>query len=225
MLKKYLPYGIILILIPLILVSGTFLFSEKSYSVVSVMLAILACIPFFISFESKKNATRKLVLIAVMIALSVAGRFIFAPIPFFKPITAMVIISAVYLGKDAGFLVGAMTAVISNIYFGQGPWTPFQMFGWGITGFFAGVLSNQILRSKLIMIIYAIISGFTYSFILDFWTTVWTDGTFNISRFIAITATSLPVTLVYAVSNIIFLLLLFKPIGKKIKRVKVKYGL
>lgn len=225
MLKKYLPYGIILILIPLILVSGTFLFSEKSYSVVSVMLAILACIPFFISFESKKNATRKLVLIAVMIALSVAGRFIFAPIPFFKPITAMVIISAVYLGKDAGFLVGAMTAVISNIYFGQGPWTPFQMFGWGITGFFAGVLSNQILRSKIIMIIYAIISGFTYSFILDFWTTVWTDGTFNISRFIAITATSLPVTLVYAVSNIIFLLLLFKPIGKKIIRVKVKYGL
>lgn len=225
MLKKYLPYGIILILIPLILVSGTFLFSEKSYSVVSVMLAILACIPFFISFESKKNATRKLVLIAVMIALSVAGRFIFAPIPFFKPITAMVIISAVYLGKDAGFLVGAMTAVISNIYFGQGPWTPFQMFGWGITGFFAGVLSNQILRSKLIMIIYAIISGLTYSFILDFWTTVWTDGTFNISRFIAITATSLPVTLVYAVSNIIFLLLLFKPIGKKIIRVKVKYGL
>lgn len=75
------------------------------------------------------------------------------------------------------------------------------------------------------MIIYAIISGLTYSFILDFWTTVWTDGTFNISRFIAITATSLPVTLVYAVSNIIFLLLLFKPIGKKIIRVKVKYGL
>ncbi len=225
MLKKYLPYGIILILIPLILVSGTFLFSEKSYSVVSVMLAILACIPFFISFESKKNATRKLVLIAVMIGLSVAGRFIFAPIPFFKPITAMVIISAVYLGKDAGFLVGAMTAVVSNIYFGQGPWTPFQMFGWGITGFFAGVLSNQILRSKILMIIYAIISGLTYSFILDFWTTVWTDGTFNISRFIAITATSLPVTLVYAVSNIIFLLLLFKPIGKKIIRVKVKYGL
>ena len=225
MLKKYLPYGIILILIPLILVSGTFLFSEKSYSVVSVMLAILACIPFFISFESNKNATRKLVLIAVMIGLSVAGRFIFAPIPFFKPITAMVIISAVYLGKDAGFLVGAMTAVISNIYFGQGPWTPFQMFGWGITGFFAGVLSNQILKSKILMIIYAIISGLTYSFILDFWTTVWADGTFNISRFIAITAASLPVTLVYAVSNIIFLLLLFKPIGKKIIRVKVKYGL
>ncbi len=225
MLKKYLPYGIILILIPLILVSGTFLFSEKSYSIVSVMLAILACIPFFISFESKKNATRKLVLIAVMIALSVAGRFIFAPIPFFKPITAMVIIAAVYLGKDAGFLVGAMTAVISNIYFGQGPWTPFQMFGWGITGFFAGVLSDQIIKSKPIMIIYAIMSGFAYSFILDFWTTVWADGAFNISRFIAITATSLPVTLVYAVSNIIFLLLLFKPIGKKIMRVKVKYGL
>lgn len=84
MLKKYLPYGIILILIPLILVSGTFLFSEKSYSVVSVMLAILACIPFFISFESKKNATRKLVLIAVMIALSVAGRFIFCTYPLFQ---------------------------------------------------------------------------------------------------------------------------------------------
>lgn len=225
MLKQFIKYAILLVLIPLTIIFGVIIFPEKSYSVVSFLLSVFACVPFFISFENKKTATRKLVIIAVMTALSVAGRFIFAPIPFFKPTTALVIITAVYLGKDAGFLTGALSAVISNFYFGHGPWTPFQMFAWGLVGFIAGLLSNPILRSNVVLIIYSAISGIMYSLILDIWTTLWTDGYFNIERFIAITATSLPVTAVYAVSNVIFLLLLLNPIGRKIQRITIKYGL
>ncbi len=225
MLKKYLSFTIILVAVPIIIFIGAYLFPQKSYGVVSFLLAILACLPFFISFENKKTATRKIVIIAVMTALSVAGRFIFAPIAFFKPITALVIITAVYLGKDAGFLTGALTALISNFYFGQGPWTPFQMFAWGVIGFIAGVLSNPILKSKIVMIIFAIASGFLYSLILDVWTTLWTDGYLNLSRFIAFTITSFPMTVVYAISNVIFLFILLKPIGKKLDRIKTKYGL
>lgn len=225
MLKKYAPYIIILLIAPVIIFAGAFLFPQKSYVAVSFLLATLACIPFFISFENKNTTTKRIVIIAVMTALSVAGRFIFAPIAFFKPITALVIITAVYLGKDAGFLTGALSALISNFYFGQGPWTPFQMFAWGIIGFIAGILSNQILRCKVVMIIYAILSGVLYSFILDIWSTMWIDGSLSLTRFIVTTATSLPITAVYAVSNVIFLLLLLKPIGKKLERIKTKYGL
>ncbi len=225
MLKRTFRYILILGAVPALILLGSFLFPEKSYAVISILLVIFACIPFFISFENRKTSVRTLVIIAIMTALSVAGRFIFSPIPFFKPVTAIVIITAVYFGGEAGFLTGSLSAVISNFYFGQGPWTPFQMFAWGIVGFIAGLLSNQILRRKVIMIIYSLASGVIYSFIMDLWTTLWSDGYFNLTRFLASCATSAPITIIYSVSNLIFLLILLKPIGKKLDRVKIKYGL
>lgn len=225
MVKKIVKYAVICTVIPLTIILGFCLFPDRSYAVVSLLLVIFACVPFFISFENKKSSSRTLVIIAVMTGLSVAGRFIFSPIPFFKPVTALVIITAIYLGPEAGFLTGALSAVISNFYFGQGPWTPFQMFAWGIIGFIAGLLSDKIIRSKIVMIIYALLSGVLYSFIMDVWTTLWSDGYFNLSRFIGSVISAAPVTAVYAVSNVIFLLLALKPIGKKLDRVKTKYGL
>ena len=80
-----------------------------------------------------------------MVALSVTGRFI----PFFKPVTALTVLTAVYLGGEAGFLCGALSAVISNFWFGQGPWTPFQMLAWGMIGLFAGLLASPLKRSRI----------------------------------------------------------------------------
>lgn len=122
-------------------------------------------------------------MLAVMTALSVAGRFIFAPIPFFKPVTAMVVIAGMYFGAEFGFLTGALSAVISNFYFGQGAWTPFQMFSWGIIGFIAGILSSRLIRSKIILVIYGALAGVVYSLIMDIWTVLWMDGMFNPARF------------------------------------------
>lgn len=225
MLNKIIRYIFILCAVPIIILTGSFLFPEKSYAVISVLLVIFASVPFFISFENRKTSTRTLVIIAIMTALSVAGRFIFSPIPFFKPVTALVIITAVYFGSEAGFLTGALSAVISNFYFGQGPWTPFQMFAWGIVGFIAGLLSSQILKNKIIMMLYSLLSGVIYSFVMDIWTTLWSDGYFNLARFLASSVTSAPITAIYSISNLIFLLVLLKPIGRKLDRVKIKYGI
>lgn len=224
MCKKIIKYAILFIGIPLLLALGFFVMRDKGYAYISLGLAVFACIPFFMSFEKKKNSARRLVLIAVMTALSVAGRFVFAPIPFFKPVTAVVVITALYMGEECGFLVGSLSAVISNFYFGQGPWTPFQMFAWGTVGFFAGVLRNPMLKYKLVLALYGLFSGALYSVLMDVWTTLWVDGTFNLARFLAAVASAAPVTLVYAVSNVLFLLVLTKPIGKKLERVIVKYG-
>lgn len=221
-MRKALIYIVPLLLIPAAVITGAVI-GDRSYAAVSAIVALLSCVPFFLGFESKKHSSRRLVILAVMTALSVAGRFIFAPVPFFKPVTAIVIISAVYFGGEFGFLTGALSAVLSNFYFGQGPWTPFQMLAWGLIGFIAGLLADPLKRSKLALIIYAVISGFLYSAVMDVWTTMWADGGFNLNRFLALTATSLPITAVYIVSNIIFLLVLMKVIGVKIERLITKY--
>lgn len=223
--KKVIKYLCVFLVAPLIVLCGVFFLGDRKYAFVSLALSVVACIPFFISFEKGKNDARRIVIIAVMTALSVAGRFVFAPIPFFKPVTAIVIITAIYLGAEAGFITGAFSAVVSNFYFGQGPWTPFQMFAWGLIGFLAGLLAKRLLESKVLLIIFGALSGVVFSFIMDVWTTLWADGTFNIARFIASITTAAPFTVVYMVSNVIFLLLLTKPIGRKLQRLKTKYGI
>ena len=99
------------------------------------------------------------------------------------------------------------------------------MFAWGLIGFLAGLLAKRLLESKVLLIIFGALSGVVFSFIMDVWTTLWADGTFNIARFIASITTAAPFTVVYMVSNVIFLLLLTKPIGRKLQRLKTKYGI
>lgn len=223
--KKVITYICVFLIAPIIVFAGVFLFDDRKYAFVSLALSVLACVPFFVSFERGKNDSRRIVIIAVMTAISVAGRFVFAPIPFFKPVTAIVIITAIYLGSEAGFITGAFSAVVSNFYFGQGPWTPFQMLAWGLIGFLAGLLAKRLMESKLLLVVYGAVSGVAFSFIMDIWTTLWADGTFNISRFIASITTAAPFTLVYMISNVVFLILLTKPIGSKLQRLKTKYGI
>lgn len=216
---------LLLLCIPIIVILGAVIFREKYYAWISLCVAVITCLPLFYCFERKESSSKELIVIAVMVALSVAGRFIFAWLPGFKPVTAMTIIAAVWLGKEAGFAVGSFTAVISNFYFGQGPWTPFQMFAWGVLGFIAGLLSKQLQKRKITLYIFGAFSGILFSFVMDIWTTVWAEGDFRISRYIAILVSSLPVTIEYAVSNVIFLLILAKPIAEKLDRIKKKYGL
>lgn len=216
---------IMCVLVPLVVYLGAKIFKEKQYAWISLCVAILACVPFFIRFESRDNDVRRLVLIAVMVALSVVGRFVFAPVPGFKPVTAMVAVTAMYFGSEAGFMTGALTAVISNFYFGQGPWTPFQMFAWGIIGFVIGLIAEPLKRSTFLLVLSGIIAGVAFSLLMDVWSTLNADGTFNIMRYFSFVVSSLQFMAIYAVSNVIFLLVLSKPIGKIFERVKVKYGM
>lgn len=225
MRRKLIKYSLLLIGIPLVLfLSGT-VFHDKQYAFLSLITVIVSCIPFFMSFEKKSHNTHKLVIIAVMVAMSVAGRFIFAVIPGFKPVTAIVVITAMYFGSEAGFLTGALSALISNFYFGQGPWTPFQMFTWGIIGLFAGILAGKLKSNRFLLSVYGILAGIVFSLMMDVWTVLWYQNGFLLSMYLAAILAAVPYTAIYAVSNVIFLLLLEKPIGKKLSRIKLKYGI
>ncbi len=208
------------ILIPLLAVAGTLVFDVKRNLFVSMLIAVLALLLFYTGFESKTVGSRRMVIVAVMTALCFVGRFI----PFLKPMTALKIIAAVYLGGEAGFLVGSLSAVLSNFYFGQGPWTAFQMLAWGLIGLFAGVLSDPIRKSRVFRPAYGVLSGVAYSMIMDIWTVLWYNGTFGWKYYLAAITTALPYTLSYAVSNVVFLVLLFEPFGEKLGRIKKKYG-
>lgn len=223
--KKIIQYVLLLIGAPLIILIGSKLFHDKLYAFVALAVVIIAFIPFFMNFERNNHSIHKLVIISVMIALSVAGRFIFAPIPAFKPVTAIVVITAMYFGSEAGFLTGALSAVISNFYFGQGPWTPFQMFTWGLIGLLAGLLANKLKTNRLILSIYGVFAGILFSMLMDVWTVLWYQNGFNLPMYLSAIAAASIHTLIYAVSNVVFLMCLSKPVGQKLERVIRKYGL
>lgn len=227
MRNKKINYFIIMILIPLSIALGVILFKDRKYNLISIIIAFLSCLPIFFSFEKGKTSTRKMTILSVMVAISVAGRFVFAATHGFKPVTAIVVITAIYFGSEAGFLTGSLSAIISNIYFGQGPWTPFQMFSWGMLGLIAGLpfMRKLLLKNRFILAIYGIFAGVIYSLMMDVWTVLAMDGVFNARRYLAAVTTALPVMAIYAVSNVVFLMLAIKPFGEKLERIKTKYGI
>lgn len=222
--KKHITAAVI-ILLTLVAILGGILLREKSLAWLTLCITVLSMLPLFFSFERKKNKSGEIAVLAVMIAIAVAGRFLFAFLPGFKPITAIVILTGISLGKEQGFAVGALSAVVSNFYFGQGPWTPFQMLAWGLIGFLAGIFATSLQKYRWLLYLSGMIAGGLFSAIMDLWSTLWLGGTFSLSRYLAVTATSLPTTLGYVLSNLIFLILLTRPILQKLDRIKTKYGL
>ena len=222
--KKILRAVILFLLIPLCILLGTVISGSRAYVWISICVALLSCVPFFLAFE-KKSASGKMLILSVMVALSVLGRFAFSVLPHFKPVTAIVVIAGMYLGAESGFLCGALSAVLSNIMFGQGPWTPFQMFSWGLIGLLAAFFSVSLKKSKLALAVFGVFSGIIFSLLMDGWTVLWAEGTFSASRYLAFVVSALPVTAIYAVSNVLFLLVLAVPIGGKLDRVIKKYGI
>ena len=223
--KKGVAYAVLLLLIPATVFLGVTVFRGKQYAFISLAVAVFSLIPPVFCFETKQQSALRLILIAAMTALSVTGRFLFGMLPFFKPVTAMTVITALSFGPEAGFMTGALTAVISNFYFGQGPWTPFQMFAWGMLGFLAGLLRKPLRKSRVMLMIYGVFAGIFYSLLLDVFSTLWQDNRFLPSRYVAMLLTSLPMTAVYAASNVVFLFLLAKPVGEKLERMRKKYGI
>lgn len=223
-MKKAVSYGIIALVLPATLLVGCTVFSTQKWAFLIVVTALLCCVPFFLSFERRAHNSMRLTLIAVLTALSVVGRLAFGALPGVKPVTALSVLTALYFGAEAGFMTGALTALVSNFAFGQGIWTPFQMFTWGLIGFVAGLAAQPLKRHRLLLLSYGALSGVAFSLLMDAFTVVWQDGRWNLTRYVALVVSAAPYTLVYAVSNVLFLLLLARPIGNKLQRVKDKYN-
>ena len=213
--------------------AGSMLGGDRVYYVISVLVAIYSLVPFFVGFERRKPQLRELVVIAVLIALGVIGRQAFFMLPQMKPVLAISIIAGASLGPGAGFLVGAMIAFVSNFFFGQGPWTPWQMMALGLAGMFAGLIFQKWNRRerkpsrlhKITACVFGLLSGYFYGLVVDLWTLFGYTEKPSLSAYLIVKSTAVWFDTVLAISTFVFLWVLYAPMIKKLNRIKLKYGM
>jgi len=218
----------ILLLIPLTLYFGIVLWGGKKYYFIALLILLEMMLPFFMIFEGRKPQARELVMIAVLCALGVAGRAAFFALPEFKPVVAITILSGVSFGGETGFLVGAMTMLLSNVMFGQGQWTPFQMFAMGLIGFLAGILFRKgfLRRGRLPLCVFGAFSSIViYGGIMNPVSALIWMNTPDPSVLLTYYLTGFPIDCVRAAATWLFLWLGAEPMLDKLDRIKVKYGL
>ena len=169
-------------------------------------------------------------MIAVMAALAVAGRAAFFMLPQFKPTAAIVIITGASLGAEAGFLTGALAGFVSNFFFGQGPWTPWQMFSFGIIGFLAGLIfrrkREKWKRYTVWLCLYGGLATLViYGFLMDTASVFMGMGAVQETAFLAMYISGFPMNVIHGTASVIFLAILGKPVMRKLDRIKKKYGI
>ncbi len=207
---------------------GIYYLDDRKYYFISLLLIIYALIAFLMRFEKREPKLRELMMIAVLAAIGIAGRMAFYMLPQFKPVLAVVIIAGIGLDASAGFLVGVLIAFLSNFFFGQGPWTPWQMFAMGLVGYSAGIIFAKSLlpKKKLTMSIFGFVITFLiYGAIMNFSSVMVFQAEFSFQALLTSYALGFPFDLILAVATFIFLYILGEPMLEKIERIKIKYGL
>lgn len=230
--RTWMALLIILMGIPAAIFFGIYFLNDRSSIFIGCCIICLAMVPFAMMFEDRHPQARELLMIAVMATIGVVGRAAFFMVPQFKPTAAVVIIAGVSLGAEAGFLTGAVAAFVSNFFFGQGPWTPWQMFAMGMIGFLAGVLfakqkntANRTLHRILLSIFGGAAAFGIYGFIMDFSSIVTATQAISKELIVARMLSGLPFNLIHGAATTLFLLVLSDPMERKIQRVRKKYGL
>lgn len=212
----------ILLLIPLTIYAGVSFFGDRKYYFISLLIILETIIPFCLMFESRKPKARELIVISVLCGLAVAGRAAFAMLPQFKPVIALIIISGVCFGSETGFLVGAVTGFVSNFFFGQGPWTPWQMFAFGLTGFLAGILFRRGFskKNKIPLCIFGfLVTLVVYGGIMNPASVIMLPGKINTDMILSSYVFGLPFDLVHAISTGLFLWFISEPMTEKLERI------
>lgn len=238
---------------PAILVVCTLTNADQT-ALLSLVVVLASLGVFFATYESSTPRLRDIMPTVVLAALAAAGRILFAPIPDFKPVSAIAIIAGVVFGRKSGFMVGALAALASNFFFGQGPWTPWQMYAWGLVGYGAGLLATipakapkstdnsrlaecgegrsprkQLLieRHVAIIYIYGFVSCLMYGFILNAWSILsfYHAQASGLAGILLVYATALPFDVTHGAATVVFLAALYAPWRRKLKRIKSKYGM
>lgn len=214
------------VLIPATLFLGTHL-KGRWYYLTCTLVIIETMLPFFMAFETRKPQARELVTIAVMCALSVASRVVVL-IPNFKPMTAIIMLTGIALGPEAGFLTGAVSAFASNFFFSQGPWTPWQMMGYGFGGFLAGILffGKKRNHSPATLAVFGFLTiQLVVGPLLDCCTVFTTGSKLSWKFAAAVFAAGVPYNFKHALACAVTMLLFSKPLLEKLERLIVKYGM
>lgn len=218
----------LLILAPLSVILLFKYTESQNYYISAVLIIIFSMIPFFVFFENRKIKTSEIVLVAMMVALCVASRAVMAFIPQVKPTCALVIVTAIAFGPNVGFVTGSLSMLVSNFLFGQGMFTPFQMLGMGLAGFFCGLIfcrksynTNRIAVS----ITGGLICFLVYGFIVDSCSVLMMTTQYTLQAVLGVYASGVPFNLIHGITSAIFLFFINKPMTDKFTRLRIKYGI
>lgn len=230
--RRILPPLILLVAVPL----AVYLCAQfnRKYYIGGSLVILLTFLAFFLRFEERKPQARELVLLAVMCALAVASRAVFAPLPHFKPMVGIIMLTGLVFGPEAGFMTGALSGFVSNFIFGQGPWTPWQMFAYGVAGLLAGFFVHWgVLKQspkKAADFLGLGVFGFltvvcVVGPLLDTCTLLTMASVINTSSVGAIYLSGLPINVMHGGATAVTLFLAGKPLLEKLHRVQIKYGM
>ncbi len=174
----------------------------------SFLLLGLALTGGFVWYERSRPSAKVLALVATLAGLAALGRVAFAALPDVKPMTDIVLLSGYVLGGAPGFAVGAVGALTSNFFFGQGGWTPWQMFAWGIIGLGGAGLGRLTHRrlGRVPLAVACALAGFVFGLILNFSTWVTFSGDLTFDHYLVISGSALPFDLAHVIGNAIFCL-------------------
>lgn len=224
--KSLVLAGILVALIlPTLILGGMFLDDRKYYFIsLAVLVEVMAA--FFILFEGRRPKSREIAVMAVICALAVAGRAAFFMLPQFKPVAALVIIAGMTLGGGSGFIVGAVTMLVSNMLFSQGPWTPWQMFAMGLVGLIAGGLSGFLRGGKGRLCVFgALVTIVVYGGLMNLSSALIWARQPDIRVILTYFVTGFPMDCVHAAATALFLWFGAEPMCEKLDRLRVRYGL
>ena len=230
--RFWLSLAILVVLVPL----AVWFFSrfDRKYYLSGLTVIVLTMVAFFLHFESRKPQARELVILAVLCALAVGSRAAFAAVPHFKPMLAIVMLTGIAFGPEAGFLCGAISGFASNFIFGQGPWTPWQMFAYGIAGLLAGLLAMWGVLKKTPKgwkdVIVLAVFGFLAILVivgplLDTSTFFTMATTYDTAAVLAVYAAGVPVNCIHGAAVALTMLLFGKPLLDRLRRIQIKYGM
>lgn len=198
----------------------------ETYYYTSLGIIVLSLLAFFLHFEKRRPNVMLLTMIAALCGIAIVSRIAFFFLPQIKPMAALVILSGVAFGTEIGFITGAVTAFVSNFYFGQGSWTPFQMFALGVIGAIAGILFYGKRKYNWQLNAYGFLAVFViYGGIVDINTIFFTSRELNWKIVLSVYGTALPFNFLFALSTAFFLAVLKNPILRRIGRVSRKYCL
>jgi energy-coupling factor transport system substrate-specific component len=169
------------------------------------------------ALEGGTGPVKDVTLVATIAGVAAAARVLFAPVPGVQPLTVIVVCAGAALGPRRGFAVGALAALASNFFLGQGPWTPWQMLAWGACGL-AGALAARLLRSRLALAALTFVLGLAFSAFLDLWE--WYAFFPHTLEALAVQmGRGFPFDLAHAIGNILIAL----AIGPELRRVLERY--
>ncbi len=210
---------IVIILLMVLTLHGD---TQTGFSLISTLGVFAILFMSYFYFEKNSMGTKEIAIIATLSAFTALSRVAFAPIPNAKPVTFLTALAGFVFGPYEGFLVGSTSAFLSNIFFGQGPWTPWQMFSWGLVGVISGFWGKKGKKvSALKFSIVCFLFGFMFDWIMDAWYVVGFIKPITVQNIIGAYIAGLTFDILHGGGSFIFSIIFydnFLPVLKRYKR-------